>query len=306
MQFLTNMASEDLTSYETIFEELFLLRTTEYDIVDTNLFELKKSESCEIIKSLSELYGNCVPQKYLGSGANANIFLVKYYNKLAVMKISKAMDCFPESLGREALLLHKLNGAGGLPKLFSISTDGDVMIMSYISGIDFQNLIFSNNGQTYFDKIADKKRFLIDIFQSICIAINEVHLAGIVHNDLHLGNIMIEGGYDDKPVKAKLIDVGLAYPPGPFFEFYSTSSAKKFGKTIYPRELFNDHITHYSTDIFTIGLLIRNVMIYFNVYDKDLLSLVKDMTCLDWQDRLSLYEVLEILNKIISTRYPSA
>lgn len=97
----------------------------------------------------------------------------------------------------EARVLLELGGVGGAPQLVGLtSTSPEALVMELVEGITLIKYMDMNRNNP------EKRRLII---HRLIDVVEEFHRAGYAHNDLHMGNIMI-----DKNGRVRLIDVGLA------------------------------------------------------------------------------------------------
>ena len=88
------------------------------------------------------------------------------------------------------------------PQLIGYNTDKMFLVLEYIHGYDI------TNARNHFNKqfIASKG---VNICKDICQAVCEIHRCGFLHNDIHVGNVMLcENGSE---INVMIIDFGKSY-----------------------------------------------------------------------------------------------
>ncbi|XP_042238018.1 maternal embryonic leucine zipper kinase-like [Homarus americanus] len=113
---------------------------------------------------------------------------------VAVLKTSLG----DQSLMSEAMALHELNGAGGAPILYGVtSEDPQGLVMEYCPGLTLDHFLTSRT-----------KRSCQKVYGAIQKALIKFHARGYAHMDIHPGNIVIDDS--SRPFKVHIIDLGSA------------------------------------------------------------------------------------------------
>jgi len=151
------------------------------------------------------------------------------------------------------------------------------MVMEYISEGNLRNFLQNSNHEEIDlnEKIEDLKR--------IAAALNRIHKHGLVHSDLHAGNILVEKTEDEEDISFSyyITDLGLCRPAN------ESEKRKVYGSLpcVAPeilKELFKNtelrKITYtQASDIYSFGMIVYeyifNVPPYYdNVFNKKTLA----------------------------------
>jgi len=139
----------------------------------------------------------------LKKGAEANLYLINWHGKNAVIKIRKTKKYRPEALdtqirsyrtSHEAQLLHQTKKSGvTTPLVYMVNVPESSIIMEYIDGVQVKQHI---------NKISRNDR------EKICLKIGEIigklHKENLVHGDLTTSNMIL-----DNQGTIFLVDFGL-------------------------------------------------------------------------------------------------
>ncbi|XP_042217344.1 MAP kinase-interacting serine/threonine-protein kinase 1-like [Homarus americanus] len=144
-------------------------------------------------------YNDITNQRVLGQGAYgiARLVSLKLANGGVVPAVAKTSH-EGQSLMAEALALYHLNGAGGAPVLYGVtSEDPQALVMEYCSGVTVDKFLESHS-----------KEECLEAFTSMSEALDQLHAKGYAHRDLHEENIIIDASC--RPYTAHIIDLGCA------------------------------------------------------------------------------------------------
>ncbi|XP_042213549.1 uncharacterized protein LOC121860459 [Homarus americanus] len=100
-------------------------------------------------------------------------------------------------LTEEATILQELDGAGGVPLLYGVTTKPYALVMDLCPGITFTEAVMRLN--------RDQIKYLHD---EVLSAITQFHAAGYSHHDLHGDNVIINTS--TSPMECHIVDVGEA------------------------------------------------------------------------------------------------
>lgn len=121
-------------------------------------------------------------QKVLGEGVHSEVGLVPWDDgKVAVIKLLKE-ECPQDVFQREKFVLEMLKGVGGTPHLLGFCGNPLALITSYMGPLTFPQIL-----KQY--KLPDW--YLGIILLEIGKRILEIHAAGVVHNDMHGRNVIV-------------------------------------------------------------------------------------------------------------------
>ncbi|XP_066939797.1 uncharacterized protein [Macrobrachium rosenbergii] len=138
--------------------------------------------------------------KLVGSGAFGKVFKVKYKEKAAAFKVGR-MQYMEEQFKAEAMILKELNGAGGAPKLLAISSKPSGIVMEFCSGVTFLKILRSPDISRY------NKLKVLPVAAEM---LHEIHLKGIIHNDVKEDNIMVKLRGEGQTPTVRFVDFGIS------------------------------------------------------------------------------------------------
>ncbi|XP_064093869.1 uncharacterized protein LOC135206392 [Macrobrachium nipponense] len=138
--------------------------------------------------------------KYVGEGAFGKVYKVRYKGQTAAFKVGRMFGA-NERFENEAKILMELNGAGGAPAPLAITRNPPGIIMEFCSGVTYLKILASPDINTY-----NKLRVLPVAAKML----HEIHLKGIVHNDVKDDNIMVELRGEDQTPRVRIIDFGIS------------------------------------------------------------------------------------------------
>ena len=136
----------------------------------------------------------------LGSGSYGTAYRVKWRRKVCVLKV--ALEDFDTSLENELQMLVMLQGAGGAPRALAYCFEGRHALLMTFCGNDTLEKVLQG-------KLSNMTR--LDLYTKVCVAIRQVHKAGVVHCDLKPNNILVEMKAKGGP-KVHIIDFGVSLP----------------------------------------------------------------------------------------------
>ncbi|XP_045590404.2 probable serine/threonine-protein kinase DDB_G0267514 [Procambarus clarkii] len=178
--------------------------------------------------------------KLLGSGTYGTVSLMDWDGQPAALKVAKSSE-FSEMFEREGNVLSLLNGAGGAPLLLHRSVNPPSLVTTY------------KGNQTLLDVLRNPQYDLLDVGLQVGIKLNEIHEAGLVHNDIKCDNIMIQGP-PHKP-NISIIDFGFA----------SKNKVKIFLEghpcihTTYAPEVLQKKESTFASDVYSYGKLMLEI-----------------------------------------------
>lgn len=191
-----------------------------------------------------------IPEGKLGKGSQAKIQKVKDSITGTYYALKTFAD--PEEAEREIYILERLSASPGLgchplvPCYYGRIKDGmdTAIILEYIKGYTLEEFL-------RYRKIKMTDIELIKLSKYLFEGLAYIHSKGIVHNDIHTGNVMFN---EEKMV---LIDFGLACfynddpryrcIPDEFFDFET-------------EEILRDTLLYPSVDIMQTGLMLWNIV----------------------------------------------
>ncbi|KAK3873568.1 hypothetical protein Pcinc_021427 [Petrolisthes cinctipes] len=166
--------------------------------------EVRGGKSVPILRPRSEIEEDCKEIKPLGRGYFGVVTLVRYKGMIAVKKTPCTNNGEPEDFFiDEGVILYRLKGAGGAPRLLGLAVDSPVIIMSYCEGNTLHRARPGPN-------VTDRASWWLKVFISLIKNIMEIHALGCIHNDIHSYNVLLstKGGYNSPTTH--LIDFGVS------------------------------------------------------------------------------------------------
>ena len=202
---------------------------------------------------MSEKEMNDLPvTRHLGEGSFGTVDLVTFKGRDAIRKAIKNGGDLTEFLW-EAHVTLEMDGAGGAPRLHALSTEPASAVMDY-AGVPLYRIL--NGGCP----MGTFLRIVADVAKSL----DEVHAKGYLHNDIKSDNITVTG-YPSNPC-VHVIDFGLAtlVDDSFYFELFDLPRCLKKQKQFVFRspELKKGEPLQPSSDVFSIGVMLRDVCVY--------------------------------------------
>lgn len=222
--------------------------------------------------------------RHLGSGGMGSVYLAVNTNidqQVAIKALRPEVASNAVLRARfkqEAELLCSLDHPGIVKFINYVETaDGVYLIMEYVKGITLEDFINKKNGL-----IVEKKAypFICEILDAFAYA----HSKGIVHRDIKPSNIIIQ---DDGHIK--IMDFGIAQIVS---EAKVSDSRYVMGTPTYmsPEQIYGKNVDARS-DIYSIGVLIHNMLTGRAPYDATLLTVqeIKRRVVKDAMPRMAEY-----------------
>lgn len=140
-------------------------------------------------------------------------------NTSAVIKILKD-KCPEDYFRREVFFLNFLNGFAGAPRLLGVSeTSPRALVMTNQGSQTLRHVLLHYNLPDW---------VLIRIGIGIISRLQELHAVGVLHNDIHAGNIMVDLPEETSaPPVIRLIDFGQAAATDKILEHFSGDLERK-------------------------------------------------------------------------------
>lgn len=222
----------------------------------------------------------------LGEGAFGRVSLFYRNNTPFVLKESKnpRHDTF---FFREVTYLKALNGAGGAPEVVGVSEELHAIIASFRGRYTLLRRLASGVLSDY---------FILRIALRVAQRLQEVHDAGVIHNDLKADNIMLQVSDEFQDgFEVFIIDFGMATFSrnrlGSKFRSYHMAPEVRLGNAGVPK-----------SDVFSLGVLFRDM--------KECLGDIRVYHVMEWiccgateinlKERSSLTTVMEALKETIA------
>ncbi|XP_071548822.1 uncharacterized protein [Panulirus ornatus] len=179
--------------------------------------------------------------KKLHEGGNGMIHQVLFNGEKSVSKtLHDEHDLF--NLLYEAETLCYLKGAGGAPFLYGLSQVPARMIMSFV-GSPYEKYLQTRS-----------EKDIVDSVISILDLLEEIHEAGVIHNDIKIDNITVTyvGG-----VSFHFVDFGLSTMEGQILKLVGEG-----GKPWMSPESVNREPLSPASDVFSLGFLFNDIQSY--------------------------------------------
>ena len=174
--------------------------------IPSNSVEETDSDSLEELQVEEFPSDRYLPFRLLGKGALSEIYLSKdrLLDKLVAVKVMRSLS--PEQIiafQKEAKATSALSHASIVKVLdFGASSSGTpYMVLEYVDGQRLDVFLGNHGALTWYQALT--------VLIQLCAALSVAHANGIYHRDIKPGNVLIETGADS-PIKAKLIDFGIA------------------------------------------------------------------------------------------------
>lgn len=144
------------------------------------------------------VFGGWTIERYLSSGSFGHIYLVKHEDgKSGIIKVQVAGY---ETIRYEATVLKRIEDLNGFPKVYSTgSVQGNSMIVMQRLGRSLESLM-----KSYVFTITD----ILKLGIQMVARLRDLHGEGLLHRDIHTGNIMTGHESDGESGTMYLIDFG--------------------------------------------------------------------------------------------------
>jgi len=117
-----------------------------------------------------------------------------------VLKLAHSGERFGH-FQEEFKFLKKVGGAGGSPRALGICSNPPAILCSFVGRSTLEKVLEES-------KCSDEE--LLRLSRSLCVAVQEVHGRGVIHNDLMDDNVVV----DKATGRVHVIDFGTACRPG--------------------------------------------------------------------------------------------
>jgi len=260
-------------------------------------------------------------KKQIGEGGQAKVYRGTLDGVEVAVKVITEVDW--KCLVHEIVILSKLNHTA-IPKFYGIILDNKMigLVFKYISGKPLDEY--------------DKNHFKLDqklkIIKEIADALNYVHKNGFIHRDLKLENIMV-----DNDLKTYLIDFGIAKVCSNGISNMTRAKGTLHylaPETLEAADLSDTEdiisIVTNKVDVWSYGCIVSYMFSGFlpwcneykdhevviqkllltkkafpvpkNIYDENIIKIIKISTEVKSQDRASMEDIVDILSKVTSVK----
>lgn len=251
---------------------------------------LKEINPSEVVKS----------EIFLGCGSFGTCYLA-YYRGISVAvkefkpQQSRSQDEITQEVLREAQMIGQLGDHRGLPLLFGVITKSlPLRLITQFHG--------KNNSCSTLHKVIKKgtldKPSWLGILKKIMEALNHMHKAGVVHNDIKSNNVVLEKpGEQWNPV---IIDFGKARHianPKPLMDL-SPSAQEEYRRSyphIAPEIVTGKGQQSVASDVFSFGKIALKILNLLPTATELSLKVAKKLTSDDPAKRPSLNEFAAVL-----------
>ena len=194
----------------------------------------------------------------IGKGSYGAVYLATYLptKRTITIKEQPTASASYSSVSTEASIQHYLQPTGRVPAIFGISEETEIpgmtrIYMEYIAkSCTLTRLLQKSHG-------SGSKRAIVELARDICIAVNDIHIQGILHNDIKRDNILIQQSSQTKQYRATFIDFGLASELDGVTMDLTPDKQPIFPH--YAPELFYGAHSSIKSDIFSLGYVISLV-----------------------------------------------
>ncbi|KAK3874704.1 hypothetical protein Pcinc_020376 [Petrolisthes cinctipes] len=164
----------------------------------------KESRKCKfesLLQPFSVLLDKIKIIRELDRGSSGEVKIAEYKGQIVCVKMGFDPSLVNNYI-REASILFKLRGVGGVPLLYTAASDYPLIVMEYVRGRTLLDI---------FRKLTKVDiPFVIDLFYKLGRSLSYLHLAGYIHNDVNYNNIIFES----KSEIVRIIDLGVCCPNG--------------------------------------------------------------------------------------------
>lgn len=155
-----------------------------------------------------------------------------------------------KKIEKEFAILKRLNNEAGISKLFEVFEDEEnvYLVFQYLKNGDLIR---------YFDKneLLEEER-LRPFFQKIVQAVQSMHANEVIHRDIKLDNILLDGNFDPK-----LCDFGISNIVEPNQPIMDTGGTPAY---LAPEVILNEGKVCYKSDVWSLGILLY-LLVYGHV-----------------------------------------
>lgn len=245
----------------------------------------------DVARPVREILSNVqVLARRLASGSKAKILLVRYRGQLSCLKLFHRLH-FMSPMLREALLLQRLNGAGGSPTVLAVASDVPVMVMSLCHGHSLSLLMKHPWKWTMVQ--------WLKMFKGVAERLQEIHQQNIIHNDIKADTILIETAREQLGVS--ILDFSNSLMRGQKCFYKSTQY------WIAP-EVAPESPMEPPSDVYSLGVLLKEFVmstrgVFFTpriMWPPEFLDLVSGMISYCPKNRPTLDEAISILDNLIN------
>ena len=202
----------------------------------------------------------------IGHGGMGSVYLAErtsgtYHQTVALKVMRRGMDT-PANIARfkrEQHILAKLNHPNIARLIDGGITDENLpyLVMEYVDGIPLYE--YCNTHQL---SINDR----LELFQSVCHAVQHAHSNTVIHRDLKPSNILIT-----KDGTVKVLDFGIAKllePENPETTFFETRTGARMLTFVYaaPEQIEGETVTT-ATDSYTLGVVLYELLAGVHPFD---------------------------------------
>lgn len=179
----------------------------------------------------------------IGSGSQGEAYLTRYQGHYVCAKIYKQTN----EMMHEVLMLNAAQNSSCSPKLLGTCSSLRLVLMELVPGNTLQSLLRANPCRVIVHRI------MIELGK----AIEHLHFAGIIHNDLKFDNVMVSDDDLTSP-RITLIDFGWAMFEGKSpYPHISSEDIDKF-KHVCPKLALGGACDN-STDNYSFGVLLQTI-----------------------------------------------
>lgn len=283
-----NPANRPPTTYSDTMFNLQILK-------GAKIFTSHNDKPIDIVRRTFDIQKDMVPLQRLGKGAYGTAVSIQYRGTKAVGKI--ANTCEPISMEifiKEAMILYRLEGAGGAPRLLALARDTPFYIMSLCEGCEFHEVRTPAT-------VSNPTKWWMSLYLSMAKNLSELHANGCVHRDLKENNVIVSPSVGQECPKIHFIDYGLAslnsdklQPPSDTLNLPPAHLCFYDAFTWIAPEYHYNKISSTAVDVYSLGRMISRSVRKIRTYE-DL-----DWVCIEY-----LEDLVEAMTEVQPNRRPT-
>lgn len=224
-------------------------------------------------------------QRIIGEGSCGQVSLIPWHEGgTAVLKLMKE-SCPLAVFNREAFFQKTLNGIGGAPRLLAICEEPRVTVTSYEGPDTLWHILRQYH-------LPDWYVGLIGL--QVGRRLGEIHANGVVHNDIHEGNVLVTIPSDLRYLpQVKIIDFGLAGLHNEGLDQLSKVECQKMYR------ILGQCVSDPKTDVKALGMMMAKIFSKMGEIPTGIWRVIQTMCSGDATQQSSLDQAMESLQRVL-------